>query len=62
MDICKELLQRNKLKIHLEIGNIYHDNQNTNKSIYDIFLAQEDPTKKPLNTNLKRLIITVIVL
>ena len=47
-DICKELIQRNKLKIHLETGKIYYDNQNTNKSIYDFFRVQEDHTKKSI--------------
>ena len=40
------------MKIHLKTGNIYCDNQNTNKSIYDFFQAQGDhQIKKPLDIN-----------
>ena len=36
----------NKLKIHIESGNIYHNNTDTNESIYGFFKNQEDETKK----------------
>ena len=36
----------NKLKIHIESGNIYHNNTDTNESIYGFFENQEDGTKK----------------
>ena len=36
----------NKLKAHVESGNIYHNNTDTNESIYSFFEAQEDKTKK----------------
>ena len=36
----------NKLKIHIESGNIYHNNTDTNKSIYSFFENQEGKTKK----------------
>ena len=39
-------MKANKLKIHVEIGNIYHNNTDTNESIYSFFEAQEDETKK----------------
>ena len=45
-DYGKELLQRNKFKIHVESGEIFHDNINTGKSFYNIFSDQEDETKK----------------
>ena len=45
-DICADLMTVNKLKIHIEIGNIYHNNTDTNESIYDFFKNQEDKTKK----------------
>ena len=45
-DYGKELLQRNKLKIHVESGEIFHDNINTGKNFYNIFSDQEDGTKK----------------
>ena len=44
-DICKRILVSNRLRIHVETGNIYYDNQDTNKSIFDFFLKQQDPTK-----------------
>ena len=50
------------MKILLKTGNIHYDNQNTNESIYDFFQARKGHTKKPLNINLKRQTITVIIL
>ena len=44
-DICKKILASNKLKIHVETGNIYYENNDTSKSIFDFFLKQQDPTK-----------------
>ena len=44
--ICKQILQNNKLKIHIESGNIYYYNTDTNESIYGFLQAQEDETKK----------------
>ena len=39
-------MKTNKLKIHVESGNIDHNNTNTNESIYSFFKNQEDETKK----------------
>ena len=39
-------MQRNKLSIHIETGNIYYDNIDTGESIYSFFIAQQDHTKK----------------
>ena len=36
----------NKLKSHIDTGNIYYDNNDTNESIYGLFQLQEDETKK----------------
>ena len=36
-DICKKILASNKLKIHVETGNIYYENNDTSKSIFDFF-------------------------
>ena len=44
-DICKKILTSNKLKIHVRTGNIYYDNNDTSKSIFDFFLKRQDPTK-----------------
>ena len=43
---CSELMKKNKLKIHIDTGNIYYDNTDTNQTIYGFLLAQEDDTKK----------------
>ena len=43
--IFKKILTTNKLKIHAETGNIYYDNNDTSKSIFNFFLKQQDPTK-----------------
>ena len=34
-DYCKEILQSNDLKIHIETGNIYYQDTETNKSIFE---------------------------
>ena len=36
-DFCKEILERNDLKIHFETGNIYYINIDTNESIFKFF-------------------------
>ena len=40
----KKILEDNKLKIHIETGNIYYDNTDTNESIHNFILAQINPT------------------
>ena len=42
------VLSKNKLKIHLESGQFFHDNNIKNQSIYDFFVKQQDQTKKEL--------------
>ena len=39
----------NKLKIYIESGDIYHNNTDTNESIYGFFENQEDETKQWIN-------------
>ena len=41
--ICKKLLIDNKLKIHVEAGNIYYDNTDINESIHEFIIAQQNP-------------------
>ena len=48
----KELLHKNKLKIHLESGEIFHNNVNTGENFYNFFSDQEDETKKIVDLNL----------
>ena len=45
-EIWENLMQRNKITIHVETGNIYYDNINTAEIIYTFFAAQQDQTKK----------------
>ena len=47
---CHELFKKNQMIIHIETGNIFFDNVNSNsgESIYDFFIAQQDYTKKLL--------------
>ena len=33
-DYCKEILENNDLKTHIETGNIYYKNNDTNESIF----------------------------
>ena len=40
---------QNKLKIHVESGNIFHNNIDTNESIYRFFQQQEDSSKAFIN-------------
>ena len=41
--ICKKILEDNKFKIHIETGNIFYDNHDTNESIHNFILAQSNP-------------------
>ena len=43
------LLTKNKIKIHLESGQIFHDNNMTNESLYDFLYLQQDLSKKELD-------------
>ena len=43
-DICGAILVCNKIKIHVETGDIFFDNVNSNESIYNFFLIQQDET------------------
>ena len=43
------LLLKNKIKIHLESGEIFHDNNLTNESLYEFLYLQQDLSKKELD-------------
>ena len=47
--ICKKILADNKIKIHIETGNIYYDNNDTNESIHNFILAQLNPIAGEIN-------------
>ena len=42
-DQCKQILINNKLKIHIETGNIYYENKDKSESIFYFFLNQQNP-------------------
>ena len=46
------VLSKNKIKIHLESGQIFHDNNITNESFYDFLNNQQDLNKKELEINI----------
>ena len=48
-DQCKQILVSNKRKIHIETGNIYHDDQDTNELILDFFFNQQNPITWVIN-------------
>ena len=43
------VLSKNKIKIHLESGQIFQDNNLSNESLYDFLSFQQDSTKKELD-------------
>ena len=49
---CRALLKRNKMFIHIEIGNIFFKNMNNRESLYHLFYAQQDYSKKLLEMEL----------
>ena len=51
-DIGSQILRKNMLSIHVETGNIFYENYNTNESIYDFLLRQQDETKKIIHATL----------
>ena len=51
-DDCKEILENNVLKIHIESGNIYYKNNDTNQSIFEFMKNQQDSSKGKINFNL----------
>ena len=42
---CKEILQNNDLKIHIETGNIYYDDKDMNESIFEFIQNQQNTSK-----------------
>ena len=44
-DFCKEILLSNDLKIHIETGNIYYQDKDTNESIFEFMKNQQNTSK-----------------
>ena len=51
-DIGSQIFRENSLSIHIETGNVYFGGYNTNESIYEILLSQQDETKQKSYTTL----------
>ena len=51
-ELGEQILQNNKLKIHIDTGNIYYDNKDTNKSIFSFVLNQQSPIHGIINYDL----------
>ena len=50
--MCKEILENNNLKIHIETENIYYKNEDTNESIFELLKNQQDFYKWMINYDL----------
>ena len=49
-DYCKEILENNDLKIHIETGNNYYKNNDTNESIFEFMKNQQGSSKGKINS------------
>ena len=47
----KNLLTKNKIQIHIDSGQIFHDNKITSETLYDFLKRQQDLNKKVLKVN-----------
>ena len=52
-EYCKEILQHNDLKTHIETGNIYYDDKDTNESIFEFIQNQQNTSKGILRNEFK---------
>ena len=50
--MCKEILESNNLKIHIQTGNTYYKNEDTNESIFEFIKNQQDSSKRMTNYDL----------
>ena len=44
-DIGSQIFRENMLSVHIETGNIFYNNYNTNEPTYNVLLNQQDETK-----------------
>ena len=49
-DYCKEILENNDLKIHIETDNNYYKNNDTNESIFEFMKNQQGSSKGKINS------------
>ena len=52
-EYCKKILQNNHLKIHIETGNVYYNDQDTNESIFQFIQNQQNTFKGIIKKDLK---------
>ena len=52
-DFCKDILLTNALKIHIETGNIYYNDIDTNESIFEFITNQQNTSKGVINNEFK---------
>ena len=50
--MCKEILESNNLKIHIETGNIYYKSEDINELIFEFTKNQQDSSKGMINYDL----------
>ena len=48
-DIGSQIFRGNSLSMHIETGNVYFDGYNTNESIYEFLLSQQDEIKQKIH-------------
>ena len=52
-EYCKDIFQNNNLKIHIETGNIYYNDRDTNDSIFEFIQNQQNTSKGIINHDFK---------
>ena len=52
-EYCKVIFQNNNLKIHIETGNIYYNDRDTNDSIFEFIQNQQNTSKGIINHDFK---------
>ena len=52
-EYCKVIFQNNNLKIHIETGNIYYNDRDTNDSIFEFIQNQQNASKGIINHDFK---------
>ena len=51
-DICRNILENNKLQIHVDSGKIFYENEDSNESIFNFILAQNNPISGYIDRNI----------
>ena len=52
-EYCKKILENNNLKIHVETGNIYYNDRDTNEAIFQFIQNQQNITKGLIRRDFK---------